>query len=50
MPKKFIEGTELVRPGFANGVSSQLAKKQEIEGPEARLTEEEKKIIIFNGF
>ena len=29
MPKKFIEGTELVRAGFANGISSQLAKKQE---------------------
>ena len=48
MPKKFIEGTELVRAGFANGISSQLAKKQEVEGPEAGLTEEEKKIIILN--
>ena len=46
MPKKFIEGTELVRAGFANGISSQLAKKQELEGPEARLTSEEKQIII----
>ena len=42
MPKKFIEGTELVQAGFANGISSQLAKKQESEGPEARLTGEEK--------
>ena len=48
MPKKFIEGTELVRAGFANGISSQLAKKQEVEGPEASLTEEEKKTIILN--
>ena len=48
MPKKFIQGTELVRAGFANGISSQLAKKQQTEGPEARLTEEEKKVIIFN--
>ena len=48
MPKKFIEGTELVRAGFANGISSQLAKKQQAEGPEASLTEEEKKIIILN--
>lgn len=48
MPKKFIEGTELVRAGFANGISSQLAKKQEVQGPEARLTEAEKKVIIFN--
>ena len=47
MPKKFIEGTELVRAGFANGISSQLAKKQEKEGPEARLTEEEKQMIII---
>lgn len=46
--KKFIEGTELVQAGFANGISTQLAKKQEIEGPEARLTEEEKKEIIEN--
>ena len=46
MPKKFIEGTELVQPGFANGISSQLAEKQEVEGPEARLTEEEKQMII----
>lgn len=48
MPKKFIEGTELVRAGFANGISSQLAEKQEVDGPEARLTEAEKKVIIFN--
>jgi len=34
MPKKFIEGTELVQAGFANGISSQLAKKQSTEGPE----------------
>ena len=48
MPKKFIEGTELVRAGFANGISSQLAKKQEKEGPEARLDSEEKQVIIEN--
>ena len=48
MPKKFIEGTELVKAGFANGISSQLAKKQELEGPEARLTDEDKKVIIEN--
>ena len=46
MPKKFIEGTELVRAGFANGISSQLAKKQETEGAEARLTSDEKQLII----
>ena len=48
MAKKFIEGTELVRAGFANGISSQLAKKQEVEGPEARLSKEEKEVIIEN--
>ena len=46
MPKKFIEGTELVQAGFANGISTQLAKKQEVEGPEAKLSETEKKRII----
>jgi len=44
--KKFIDGTELVQAGFANGISTQLAKKQLIEGPETRLTEEEKQAII----
>jgi len=48
MAKKFIEGTELVKAGYANGISSQLAEKQKAEGPEARLTEEEKKVIIEN--
>ena len=48
MPKKFIQGTELVKAGFANGISTQLAKKQEVEGPEARLTNEEKQEIIEN--
>ena len=46
MPKKFIEGTELVQAGFANGISTQLAEKQKIEGPEARLTDHEKQVII----
>jgi GTP cyclohydrolase I len=46
--KKFIDGTELVQAGFANGISSQLAEKQAIEGPEARLTEQEKQVIIDN--
>ena len=46
MPKKFIEGTELVRAGFANGISTQLAEKQKTEGPEARLTDHEKQVII----
>jgi len=46
MPKKFIEGTELVQAGFANGISTQLAEKQKLEGPEARLTDHEKQVII----
>jgi len=46
--KKFIEGTELVQAGFANGISVQLAAKQAVEGPEATLTEAEKHQIIFN--
>lgn len=44
--KKFIDGTELVQAGFANGISTYLAEKQAIEGPEARLTQEEKQDII----
>ena len=46
--KKFIEGTELVQAGFANGISTQLAEKQLKDGPEARLTEIEKSTIIIN--
>jgi GTP cyclohydrolase I len=46
--KKFIDGTELVQAGFANGISTQLAKKQLTEGPEATLTTEEKQQIIEN--
>ena len=37
---------ELVRPGFANGISTNLANKQSIHGPDATLTEDEKKAII----
>jgi GTP cyclohydrolase IA len=46
MAKKFIDGTELVQAGFANGISTQLAEKQVKEGPEAALTQEEKQVII----
>ena len=46
MAKKFIDGTELVQAGFANGISTQLAEKQVKEGPEARLTDREKQKII----
>jgi len=37
---------ELVKAGFANGISTQLATKQAIYGPNAQLTKEEKEIII----
>lgn len=37
---------ELVNAGFANGISTQLANKQSKEGPDARLTEQEKQAII----
>ena len=37
---------ELVKSGFANGISTQLATKQAMFGPDARLTEEEKQAII----
>ena len=47
MAKKFIEGTELVKAGYANGISTQLADKQAIDGPEARLTSEEKEVITY---
>jgi GTP cyclohydrolase I len=48
MAKKFIDGTEIVQAGFANGISTQLAEKQLLEGPQATLTVEEKKVIIEN--
>ena len=37
---------ELVKSGFANGISTQLATKQVIFGPDAKLTTEEKQLII----
>jgi len=37
---------ELVKSGFANGISMQLANKQAIYGPDAQLTKEEKEMII----
>jgi len=46
MAKKFIEGTELVEPGYANGISTQLYNKQKTEGPEASLNAADKEEII----
>ena len=39
---------ELVQAGFANGISTQLATKQAMLGPDAQLTAEEKQEIIDN--
>ena len=44
MSKKFIKGTELVKAGFANGISLQLAEK----GEGGKLSKEEKQNIINN--
>ena len=46
MTKKQRNRLELVMPGFANGISTQLAEKQAMHGPDARLTDEEKSAII----
>ena len=37
---------ETVAPGYANGISLQLAVKQTLEGPDAQLTQQEKQAII----
>jgi GTP cyclohydrolase I len=46
MTDKQRNNLELVQSGFANGISTQLAKKQEKFGPDAELTQEEKQAII----
>jgi GTP cyclohydrolase IA len=46
MTKEQRNNLELVKSGFANGISMQLATKQAIEGPDAELTREEKQAII----
>jgi GTP cyclohydrolase I len=47
MSEKNYKNLELVKPGYANGMSLQLANKRAIEGPDAQLTYEEKQIIIM---
>ena len=44
MAKKFVKGTELVKAGYANGISTQLAAK----GENGNLTGDEKQAIINN--
>ena len=46
MTEEQRKNLELVKSGFANGISTQLATKQAMFGPDATLTTEEKQIII----
>ena len=46
MTQEQRKNLELVKSGFANGISTQLATKQIIFGPDARLTDVEKQEII----
>lgn len=46
MTKKQRKHLETVAPGYANGISLQLAVKQTLEGPDAQLTQQEKQQII----
>ena len=48
MTKEQRKNLELVKSGFANGISTQLASKQAIYGPDAKLTDLEKQEIISN--
>jgi len=45
MTKEQRNNLELVKSGFANGISTQLATKQAMFGPEARLSKDEKEVI-----
>lgn len=44
--KKFVSGTEIVLPGHANGISLQLATKQQSHGDEVLLSDHERNVII----
>lgn len=46
MTTKQRKRLETVAPGYANGISMQLAVKQTLEGPDAQLTQQEKQQII----
>jgi GTP cyclohydrolase IA len=46
MAKKFVEGTELVQEGFANGISLQLAKAIKENGTNAQISSLDKQYII----
>ena len=50
MTKKFIKDTELVPAGYSNGISTQLARNIENNGPKAQLSSEEKeRLKTING-
>lgn len=46
MEKSKLTNIEIVKPGFANGICIQLAEKQKLYGPNARLTDREVNVII----
>jgi GTP cyclohydrolase I len=48
MTTKQRKHLETVAPGYANGISLQLAVKQSLDGPNAQLTQQEKQQIIDN--
>ncbi|AGO47177.1 GTP cyclohydrolase I [Cellulophaga phage phi19:2] len=48
MSKKFVQGLEIVKAGMANGISTQLSKRQKQDGPKAILSDKDKAEIIEN--
>lgn len=48
MSEKIIKNIEIAKPGFANGISTQLAEKQAVWGQNMSLNEAEKEFIIKN--
>ena len=43
-----LDKIEIAEPGFANGVSTQLAIKQKLGGDDVSLNDQEKEEIIYN--
>lgn len=46
MSKKFVHNIELAQAGHANGISTYLKDAQIIRGPQAKLSEEQRELII----
>lgn len=44
--KKKVQGIEITQPGFANGISTQLHQRQQADGPNASLSEDDLVDII----